>query len=228
MCAVAKGTPPVGRALAPRLSYWTARHPEWHPGDFGAEVGSFAAEAGDDLLLIDPLVADDGASLDPLVRERVAILVTIGYHVRSSAALWERWHGDVPVTIHGPPQAGRRLSGGAAEAFSVLEPGEEGPAGVRAFAIGRPRRGERPLWVPSHDALAFGDAVVVTPEGELRMWAQEPDRAAFFRDRFAPTLAPLLELPVQRVLVTHGAPVLDGAAEALRRAVDAPPWYHRG
>ena len=231
MCAVTNVIPPTGRSLAPGLSYWTARHPEWHPGDFGAEVGSFAAEAGEELLLIDPLVTDDGAFLDDLVRERVAILVTIGYHVRSCADLWERWHRDVPVTIHGPPQAAKRLDGGAATAFSVLEPGEEGPAGVQAFAIGRPRRGERPLWIPWHAALAFGDALVATPGGELRMWAQEPvddDRAAFYRERFAPTLAPLLELPVERVLVTHGAPVVDGAADALRRAVGAPPWYHRG
>ena len=39
---------------------WTARHPEWHPGEFGAEVASFAAEAGDGtLLLIDPLLPPD-------------------------------------------------------------------------------------------------------------------------------------------------------------------------
>jgi hypothetical protein len=28
--------------------------------------------------------------------------------------------------------------------------------------------------------------------------------------------------------VTHGAPVVKDAAAALRRAVEAPPWYHRG
>jgi hypothetical protein len=37
---------------------WTARHPEWHPGVFGAEVGSYALRAGDELLLVDPLVLD--------------------------------------------------------------------------------------------------------------------------------------------------------------------------
>ena len=35
---------------------WTARHPEWHPGEFGAEVACFAAQAGDTTLLIDPLL----------------------------------------------------------------------------------------------------------------------------------------------------------------------------
>ena len=31
------------REVAPGLLYWTARHPDWHPGEFGAEVGSYAA-----------------------------------------------------------------------------------------------------------------------------------------------------------------------------------------
>jgi hypothetical protein len=223
--------------LAPGLLYWTARHPEWHPGAFGAEVGSYAAVAGEDLLLVDPLLPEDGGSeallkeLDALVRERVAILITIGYHVRSTATLWERWRGDVPVSIHGPSQVLRRLRGGVRDAFDELAPGADGPAGVRAFAIGRPRRGERPLWLPSHAAVAFGDAVVATPNGDLRMWIQEPldeRNEAFYRDRFAPTLQDLLELGAQRVLVTHGAPVVDGGAEALRRAIASPPWYHHG
>jgi hypothetical protein len=72
---------------------------------------------------------------------------------------------------------------------------------------------------------------VTNTDGELRMWIQDPlneERLAFYRNRFAPTLAPLLELPVERVLVTHGPPVVKDAAAALRRAVKAPPWYHHG
>jgi hypothetical protein len=113
----------------------------------------------------------------------------------------------------------------------VLEPGAPGPAGAAAFLIGRPVRSERPLWLPSHRALAFGDAVVTTPDGALRLWAQKPldDRGRrWYRERFAPTLAPLLDLPAQRVLVTHGAPVLEDGADALREALDAEPWFHRG
>jgi len=182
-----------------------------------------------DLLLVDPLVTPEVlGELDALLGDRVSILVTIGYHVRSAELLWKRWLEDVPGKIHGPPHAGRRLP---RKAFSELKPGEDGPAGVRAFAIGRPVRGERPLWLPSHNALAFGDALVTNLDGELRIWIQDPlteSRAAFYRDRFAPTLAPLLDLPVERVLVTHGAPVMTDAAAALRRAVEGPPWYHRG
>ena len=113
--------------------------------------------------------------------------------------------------------------------LQVLEPGVAGPAGVTAFAIGRPVRSERPLWLPSHNALAVGDAVVTTPDGALRLWSQQPldeRRRRWYRETFAPTLVPLLDLPVQRVLVTHGAPVLDDGAAALRDAL-REPWFHR-
>jgi glyoxylase-like metal-dependent hydrolase (beta-lactamase superfamily II) len=216
--------------LAPGLWRWTARHPEWHPGAFGAEVGSYALVAGDELLVIDPLLPEAGQEavldvLDGLAEGAAAVLVTIGYHVRSAEALCARYG----ARVFGPKACARRLRD--ASLLTVLEPGDEGPAGTRAFAIGRPVRGERPLWLPSHAALAFGDALVGTPEGELRIWAQDrvdDRRARWYRERFASTLAPLLELPVERVLVTHGAPVLEGGAAALRTAVDARPWYHRG
>jgi glyoxylase-like metal-dependent hydrolase (beta-lactamase superfamily II) len=84
-----------------------------------------------------------------------------------------------------------------------------------------------PLWLPSHSAVAFGDAVVEA-EGALRLWAQGPrtDRyRTFVRERFAPTLEPLVALAPERVLVTHGRPVLSGGAAALAAA---EPWWLRG
>lgn len=227
--------------LAPGLWRWSARHPEWHPGEFGREVASFAAvggggeggASGDTLLLVDPLLPQDPAEvlalLDGLVAGRVAILVTIPYHVRSSEELWLRYRERADVTIHGHPAAAKRLDA-ARGAFEVLAPDADGPAGVRAYAIGRPRRYEQPLLLPAHRALAFGDAVV-TVDGRLRMWAAErvdERRAAWYRDRFAPTLEPLLRLGVERILVTHGEPVLTSGTEALAAALQAPPWYHHG
>jgi hypothetical protein len=213
--------------LAPGLHRWTARHPEWHPSGFGDEVGSYALVADEALLLIDPLLADD-AGMEELGRlaggRPVHVLITIGYHVRSAALLAQR----LRARVWGPPAAGRRLAG--ATAFTELVPGAQGPAGATALRIGRPVRGERPLWLPSHGAVAFGDSVVGTPDGQLRMWAQEridERRARFYRERFAPTLAPILDLPVRAVLVTHGEPVIDGAASALRACVAAGPWRPR-
>ena len=64
------------------------------------------------------------------------------------------------------------------------------------------------------------------------MWTQKPlddRRARWFRETLrADAVGALLELPARRVLVTHGAPVLDDGAAALRAAVAAEPWYHHG
>jgi hypothetical protein len=72
---------------------------------------------------------------------------------------------------------------------------------------------------------------VTTPNGDLRVWLQDPvddKRLRWYRERFAPTLDPLLELPAERILVTHGEPVLEDGAAVLREAVAAEPWHHRG
>ena len=216
--------------LTPGLWRWTARHPEWHPGEFGREVASFALHEPGTLLLVDPLVTDDGAGsvldlLDALAADAtVAILVTIPYHARSAEALAER----LDATIHGHPATAKRLRD--ARRFVPAAAGDALPGGATAHAVGRPRRYELPLYLPSHRALAFGDAVVEAG-GELAMWCQEPlddHRERWYRDVFAPTLAPLLELDVERVLVTHGEPVLHGGRDALAAALQRPPWHHRG
>src|SRR4051794_34465118 len=160
--------------LAPGLWRWTARHPDWHPSGFGAEVASFALTTdGGELLLIDPLLPEDDpavlALLDGLAAGRSAhVLITIGYHVRSAEPLCER----LDAGLWGPANCASRLQDPAR--LTVLEPGTAGPGGAEAHAIGRPRRTEQPLWLPSHRAVAFGDAVVTTPAGDLRMWEQEP------------------------------------------------------
>jgi hypothetical protein len=220
--------------LAPGLWRWTARHPEWHPRDFGAEVASFALTTDDELLLLDPLVpeGEEGAGvlaeLDALAdgRRAVHVLLTIPYHVRSAGSLSERYDG----RIWGPPTSADKLED--ATRFTALEPGaDDAPAGVVAFAIGRPRRTERPLWIPSHRAIAFGDAIVTTPDGDLRLWEQKPldeRRTAWYRDRFVPTLARLRDLAAERILTTHGAPVLTDGAAALAAALATEPWAHYG
>jgi hypothetical protein len=63
------------------------------------------------------------------------------------------------------------------------------------------------------------------------MWSFDPDepsRRAFYRERFAPTLGPLVDLEPEHVLVTHGAPVIGDGAAALRAAVAQDVWFHAG
>jgi hypothetical protein len=224
--------PATPEQLFDGLWRWTARHPEWHPGEFGAEVASFALKAGDDAILIDPLLPPEPGPVleltDDLVGHSLAILITIPYHVRSSEELWRRYRDRAEVSIRGHAAAAKRLEDRSG--FRKIEPGAELPAGVSAHAIGKPRRQEMPLYVPSHRALAFGDAVVEV-DGELKVWATDlidEQKVRFHRERFNPTLEPLLELDLDRVLVTHGQPVLTAAREALRKALRARPWHPRG
>jgi hypothetical protein len=219
--------------LTEGLWRWTARHPEWHPGEFGAEVASYAAQAGDDTtLLIDPLLPEDPSAvlavIDETVGKRVTILITIPYHVRSAEELWRRYEQSAETTIHGHPACAKRLSDRSA--FDAIDPGVPLPGGVTAHAIGKPRRFETPLHLASHGALVFGDAVAETG-GRLVVWATDKVDAKverFYRERFNPTLEPLLELDFDTVLATHGQPLMSGGKRALRQALEAKPWYHRG
>jgi glyoxylase-like metal-dependent hydrolase (beta-lactamase superfamily II) len=214
--------------LAGGLWRWTARHPEWHPGDFGAEVGCYALVAARRTVLIDPLApaGDDEfwPRLDGIVSGSAVVVITIPYHVRSAEAVCARYPG---TTVWGHRNAAKRL--GDRSIFRELAPGAE-PGGVRAFTIGRPRRSEMPVLVESHGALAFGDAVIGLPTG-LRIWSTDPvdeRRRRWYADRFVPTVEPLLSEEFDRVLVTHGPPVTSGGRKALAEALAEPPWYHRG
>lgn len=230
---------PAGAApseLAPGLWSWSARHPEWHPGEFGAEVVSFAARGEEALQVIDPLLPaeDPEPVLELLDAEaeragRVAILITISYHVRDTEPLWQRWTDRIETTIHGHPASLKRLRGSGGS-FVAIEPGARLPGGAIPYPIGKPRRYEHPLHLPGHDAIVFGDAVAGV-EGELRIWSTrklDEKVLRFHHERFNPTLEPLVEVGAERMLMTHGASVLSGGAEALRRALEAPPWYHPG
>jgi hypothetical protein len=217
------------KKLAEGLWRWTERHPEWHPGEFGREVACFAVDAGHDTLLIDPLLPDDSGPVfglvDDILADRLVVLVTIPYHVRSAEEIWRRYRRQAETTIHGHAGAAKRLSD--TSGFREIDPDAELPGGVTAHRIGKPRRQEMPLHLPSHRALVFGDAVAEV-DGSLRVWAdrkidQKVER--FYRERFNPTLEPLLELDFERVLVTHGQPVMKDAKDELRAALQRKPWH---
>ncbi len=169
----------VMEKLTEGLWRWTARHPEWHPGEFGAEVASFAAQvAGDHTVLIDPILPADADTvwelLDDLVTEQLTIAITIPYHTRDAEPIWKRYRDrGVSARITGHTGVTRRLND--ASGFTELLPGDDSHP-FTAFNIGKPRRNELPIHLPSHDAIAFGDALVVTPEHELRLWDHDHAR----------------------------------------------------
>jgi hypothetical protein len=183
---------------------WTLPHPEW--GTTTQVVNSYAVRTGGDTVLIDPLF-DDPEPLDELIEGNVTVAITIPYHVRSAAAAARRWD----ARIVGHPDLARR-------GVNV----DENAPRVTLHPI--PGHKERVVQVI--DALAFGDRVIGA-EGGLRIWDQTHVSDAY-RTRLNRWLEPLLELDFERVLTTHGEPVLRDGREALRAAlaagsVSAPP-----
>ena len=220
--------------LAPHIFSWTAPHPEYRPR--AEEVVSYALVDGGALSFVDPLLPADAdrrtallAELDELAgaAQRLELLVTVPYHTRSSEELYGRFAGPLPVRLWGHALVRRRLVAG-----TPLEEVPQGAAGTcadvaggaaQAYTIGRPRRSEHPLFFPALRAVVFGDAVVGA-EGGVRFWNLSAGTGAeWYRDVFAPTVAPLAARDVEHVLVTHGPPVLKDGRRALEECLAAPP-----
>jgi hypothetical protein len=186
--------------IAAGLWRWTARHPEWKPGaepespaDWPPDVGCVAYETEGAVALIGPLVVDGWETLDELVRERpVSVLTTLDWHRRSSTETIERY--------------------GATTAP---------PAGVEEMRFAD--AGETMFWLPVPLALVPGDRILGVAGG-LRLCPESwlgylPSRIGLGELR--EQLRPLLELPIELVLVSHGEPVLSAGREALAKALRA-------
>lgn len=185
--------------LRPGLRRWTAFHPEWKE-----DVGSVAVDTSDGLVLIDPLVGDEEV---PPPRH---ILITVHWHVRSTAEL-----AGPEVRVWAPSRRGFPLRK-RAEATDVFNPGDELPGGIQALPTAR--EGEVVFWLADYRALVFGDVILGKKGGGLRMCPQGWMRSATHAD-LAQSLKPLLDLPMELALVSHGEPVLENAREALSEAI---------
>ena len=170
---------------------WERRHPEWHPGQFGATVASYAVLVGDATLLIDPLVDDEHDpvldELDRIAQGPVRILISIPYHTRSAELLCRRYSAH-DAAIFGHELVRKRLRDFTG--FRALTGGEDIAGVARVHRIGRPARAEMPIEIPSQRALVFGDAIVETA-GRLRVWEAPitgERRQRWYADRLAPLL----------------------------------------
>jgi glyoxylase-like metal-dependent hydrolase (beta-lactamase superfamily II) len=203
-------------AIAPGLWRWTGHHEEWQE-----DVGCVYCETEDGVVLVDPLVPPEDAdrfrtALDRDVKRAggvVHVLVTVFWHTRSAAAMVERYGARVWAPSRGKAAIARR-AGSVSDPFG---PADRLPGGVEAHRTAR--AAEVVYWLPEHRALVPGDVLLGDGDGGLRMcpesWLPEGKGHA----RLAESLRPLLDLPVERVLVSHGEPVLEDAKAALEAAL---------
>jgi glyoxylase-like metal-dependent hydrolase (beta-lactamase superfamily II) len=186
--------------IADGLWRWTAPHPEWKPGDdWDEDVGCVYVETPDAVVLIDPLV--------PQGDDR--------------AVFWEALDRDVnrigrPVVVLLTCEWHERSAAEVAERYAASRDGV--PPGIEPFAV--PPVEETLYLIPAHRALVSGDLLI----GEAGGVSLMPDSWIEGRstpDELRAILRPLLDRGVERVLVSHGRPVLEGGGEALAAAIHA-------
>jgi len=202
--------------LAEGLWRWTAYHEEWKD-----VVGCVYFETPDAIALIDPLVpADDTTrfwrALDRDVRRArrpVHILVTVFWHARSTTEIAARYGACVFV----PRRARAAVERRTGVVTDVFRPGDKLPSGIQAFASGRST--EVVLWIPPHRTLVPGDVILGDKDAGLRLCPDSWLPSGVHQRDVREALEPLLDLPIQRVLVSHGKPVFRGGRAALARAL---------
>ena len=217
------------RQLRPGLWRWTARHPDWRPEDledgagWGEVVASYSVESDDGLVLIDPLAPVRGSEHDErfwsaLDRDVARlgpphVLLTIYWHARSSQEILDRFAG-ARVWAYEPAA---QLVGERVRYTDTFGAGDRLPGGIEAIDAKRIR--EALFWLPAHRALIAGDVLLGSGD-RLHVC---PDSWLGDRDpnEFRASLRPLLELPIELLLLTHGEPVEEHAREALRSALDS-------
>jgi glyoxylase-like metal-dependent hydrolase (beta-lactamase superfamily II) len=215
------------RELRPGLWHWQAAHPQWRPTEPWSEnVSSYAIDDGERLLLFDPLAVPNEITERAAARE-TAIVLTAPWHERDAESLVEQL--GVPVYTPLPDtaedlmrtygitaeQAGDgspdliwllRENKGEARPYSA---GDRLPVGVEAFPGQKPN--DAVLWIESHRAVIAGDTLADFGEGPQinPRWLS----ADVTRERVVEGLRPLLALPVEHLLETHGGPYDRAALE---------------
>ncbi len=187
--------------IAPGLRRWTAWHDHWEE-----QVGAVAIDTADGLVLIDPL--DPPAEL-PSPKH---VLLTVYWHARAA--------GELKARVWAPLRSRRPLSSRGVEAADAA--GGDLPGGIIPFQTAR--AAEAVYWVPEHRAVIVGDVLLGggakphATDDPLRLCPERWLGKATHED-LRTSLRPLLDLPVEHVLVSHGAPVLGGGARELERVL---------
>jgi hypothetical protein len=169
-------------------------------------VRSYAYDADDVLVLFDPM--SPPTEITDLAGGRpVSVLLTMYWHQRSSVDLAV----GLGATVHAPAE---KIEDVEAPALPYRL-GDTLPGGVEPHVGGYPE--EATLWIPARRALVIGDVFLGGERGfrvQPDSWLAEGLTSVGLRER----LRPLLELPVELLLPTHGNPVEDGR-EVLARAL---------
>jgi glyoxylase-like metal-dependent hydrolase (beta-lactamase superfamily II) len=205
------------REVQTGLWHWEAPHPDWTPEQGGPDgwgqiVSSYAIDDGDLLLLFDPLAPP--SEIDELAAGReTAIVLTCPWHRRDALSLAERL--GAPVYVPPPDEADPDPVEG-----QVFRAGDRLPVGVEAFP--GMERNDLMLWVESRRALVAGDTLIDRGHGLVVPFDGAAEVRGVPTEEILEGLLPLLALPVELVLQTHGGPTDRAALERALSLAAAP------
>jgi glyoxylase-like metal-dependent hydrolase (beta-lactamase superfamily II) len=218
--------------LGPGLWHWQGPNPEWEGSvRFGQPVSSYAIDAEGALLLFDP-IPPPGELVELALARETAIVLTCPWHERDARSLVERFGWPLYSPAPDSPEDLMRQFGLTAEQAAegsydlawlresegfekhFFSAGDRLPVGVEAFPGSKPNGVV--LWIESRRAVVLGDTLVdfgqglAPPPADLG-YAGLP--RGLTREVLAERLLPLLALPVEHVLATHGGPTDRAALE---------------
>jgi glyoxylase-like metal-dependent hydrolase (beta-lactamase superfamily II) len=190
-------------------------------------VSSYAIDDDGLLLLFDP-IAPPSEIVELAAERETAIVLTCPWHERDARSLVERfsWPLFAPppdsqedlmrkygVTAEeaagGSPDLAWLLAAETGEAH-LFAAGDRLPVGVEVFP-GR-EHNDVALWIENRRAVVVGDALVDRGKG-LEISPSEWSGKLMTREQIVERLRPLLALPVEQVLATHGGPTDRAALE---------------
>ena len=182
--------------------HWEAPHPDWNAKKNWAQlVSSYAIVDDDRLLLFDPLTLP--SEIEELAADReTAIVLTTPWHARDALSQADRL--EAPLYVPPPDEGDPNPVEG-----HVFRAGDTLPVGVEALPGMEPN--DLVLWIESRRALVAGDTLIDRGNG-LEFPADWADKDVP-PEQILETLRPLLELPVELVLPTHGTPTDRAALE---------------
>ena len=201
------------RDVSPGLWIWRVERANWqHSSGWDPLVASTCVESGAEVAILDGVAPPDAATriwerLD--ARPPTMAVVLTPNHLRDvhlfvrrygcrAYGPWFFWRGNLPEVELEPIKPGAELSGG-----------------LVALCDGRGGY-ETPIWLPNQQTLVFADCLIA-PRGELRVRLTSPRE-----QRTLSALRALLDLPFERVIVSHGEPLHDRAA--FQEALDRAAW----
>ena len=189
--------------VAAGVWHWQAPHPAWNEKNkWPRIVSSYAIDDGERLLVFDPIAPPEELSQRAEARELVVVL-TSAWHERDTRALVARYNPPVffPEPDPGTPDLDWLLSGETGRP-NLYTANSGLPAGVDAAFPGR-QTNDFVLWIASRRTVVAGDTLVDFGDG---LEIHDPWLEAISREQVVAHLLPLLDLPVERVLATHGGP----------------------